>query len=218
MIYYMDSKVFAEEYLDHEYDEDILKADYLVVSARIRRRRENGWKNVSIQTNMLFPSTELLYNTSVEEFKVRYYEQLDEYRGFLAYIVNQVARHPERNVIFLCSHGEDKHVGFLYVIAEYIRENFAFPVLNYQLYIYEGKDSDLRYSKKKVKRLTEAAIEEAKLQNIHRLLQSGRRSQVMDEFKRMRRSELKKLLKKEGLYERHMTRKDMVEACEFNFY
>lgn len=217
MMFYMDSRVFAELYLDNESDKDILRAQYVVISYRIRRRssetvgEKERWPNISIQAKLLMPDRETMSAADSESFLMKYYDQLEEYRGYLAYLVNAVVRDPSINIIFLSSENESKRYRYLSVLAEYIYETFGYPCYNYKLYVY-GCDL-ISYDPKKVLQKTQRAITVSRKERQMEFMRQGNTKRLMEEYARMTKKDLKRMLQKEDLYEKAMTRKEMLEAC-----
>lgn len=215
MIVYMDSRVFGELYLDNEKDPEILKAQYVVVSTRIRRKTsENGdkWQNITIQSMQLFPNQNCMNAYDTDEFMHEYYHQLDEHKGFLAYLVNAVAKDPSINVVLISSEREEKHFNCLKIIAQYIWDTFKFPVYNYALYVY-GCDIQ-EYDEEKVIKRTNKVLEEMVKERRRTFKVSGDYNRLLKEYERMSTKELRKLLKKEELYEDSMSRDDMLEVIQ----
>lgn len=215
MIYYMDTKTFASTYLDNEDDQDILDAQYILVSTRIRTSNET---ETAINGYLLFPHMEILdawYN-KIDIWAELYTEQLDSNIVFIATIIRGVIE-KGYNVIFLNSHREKKNLDYLTFIANYIYDTFGYPVYNYKDY-YKGKYKLIKYDKAKVYekcvKIMEDGEEKGYLKGLHDPLN---RDYTMKKLMK-RPKYMKKLLKKNGLYTKGLSKEEMIDLMFYCAY
>ena len=108
MMFYMNSKTFQNYFLTNETDKNILKAQYVLVSTRIRKR--NSLDNI-VNAYVLFPDARVCSAVSNEELRERYFKQLDDNETLLASLVLGSIEE-KYNIIFMCTKLEDK-INFL---------------------------------------------------------------------------------------------------------
>ena len=211
MIYYMHSKTFFEEYLNNESDRDILKAQYVCVSSRIRRRDTNI-ENVICLNNTLYPGSTVLNKGTFEDMRDMYHEQLTENAlPFLAELIRGSIE-DEMNIIFICTKKEWK-LKYLKWLAEFIIMEFEYPIYNYHKYI--NGCPLFEYNKEKVLKRVKAISEKARA-NLHaqeRKTKQGRK-RILHEYKSMSKKELKDICIKEELYYDGMSKQEMLDMLE----
>lgn len=216
MMFYMTSKVFQNDFLTNESDADILKAQYVIVSTRIRVREKNKWKNIINCMNTLFPSPTVMSTLDVDDMRDRYKEEMRENNlALLASLVNLCVT-KDFNIIFICTHSERK-LHYLEFLADLIYEEFGYPVYEYRMYSY-GISKIINYDKEKVKKRSEKFIRNAKKEYYKKIKDDKERNKaMMKDFKSMKKSELVKMLKKHNLYKKGMDKEDMLEMIELFF-
>ena len=69
MIFWMNSKVFQNDFLTNEEDDDILKAQYVIASARIRINRDEKVENIISAKAMLFPDAYVCSGVTDDDFR-----------------------------------------------------------------------------------------------------------------------------------------------------
>ena len=208
-MFYMDSKTFRDLFLNHEKDKDILDAQYVLVSTRIRQRDHQ--ENV-IKATPLIPDSRVCSSTTDEDFKERYYEQLEGEKTLLATLILGSIEEGY-NIIFLCSKSEGKMKHLKY-ISNYAYLEFGYPIYNYKLYA-SGASELIEYNKDKVIKKCRKLIKIAKNNQYEKNLGSEQgRKRIIKELKKRKKSDLKKELKKRNLYSEGMSRKDMIETME----
>ena len=106
MVYYMTSKSL-NTFLNKERDSDILKAQYVTVSTRIRVKNVKKYDNILQARNILFPDANVCNRVDEDDFKEAYYRQLDKCRPTLAAILKGSIEEGY-NIIFLCTKNEGK--------------------------------------------------------------------------------------------------------------
>ena len=210
MIFWMNSKVFQNDFLTNEDDDDILDAQYVIISARIRINRDEDVKNVISAKAILFPDSYVCAGVTDDEFRSRYFEQCDKNRVFISTLLKGSIEEGY-NIILLCTHKERK-LKYLKYLSEYIYMEFGYPVYEYKEYS-SGKYELIPYEKEKILKKCNKILEKSKREQKERLLQSenGRKA-LMKDYKKMSKKELKKILKKRGLYTDEMSKSDMVET------
>ena len=208
MIYFMHTGTFFEEFLNNESDKDILKAQYVCVSTRIRRKADSKFDNVICLNNTLYPGTTVLNRGTFEDMKDAYHEQLNGQALPLIAELIKGSIEDDLNIIFLCTKNEWK-LKYLKWLAEFIIVEFDYPVYNYKKYIqgcplYE-------YDKEKVLKSTNSIVESARknLYEQQRKTKQGRK-RIVQEYKSMDKKELKKICKEQELYYKGMSRQEMI--------
>ena len=216
MIYYMDSKEFTHKYLANESDQDILDTQYILVSSRLRTTGK--WENSISAYSTLFPEAEVLdawylKNGVWEEF---YIAQLDSNVTFLATTIRGVIER-DYNVVLLNSHKERKVFDYISFIADYIYSVFGYPVYNYSDYI-KGKYKLIPYDKAKVYKICRDIMKETKESGILKELHNPAYRE--DAIKRLKKDSkyMKKLLKKNGLYSKGLSKDEMIDLMFYIEY
>ena len=211
MIFTMNSKVFFKEFLENETDKDILRAQYVVVSTRIRKTsNDKKYDNVVIATNFLFPDT---IGIDEEHFEYNYYDQLSRNNPFFATLILGVIE-KDFNIIFLCSKSEDK-LHYLDTLSRYIMEEFNFPVYNYHK-LRNCKIGLIDYDKKEVtkycKKILKEASDERERMRDYSYNSKSAKKKISSEFKKLSKKQMKKELLKRNIYTDGMSKKDMLEV------
>ena len=216
MMFIMHSKSFFNLYLQNEDYKDILKANYVCVSTRIRRRNANV-ENVIVDMQYLYPSTNVLMKGSMDEMENAYYEQLDTFdvKVWLSGLIYESIVHHE-NVIFLCTRNEWK-LKYLIWLMQFIYNEFGYPVYWYDTFIMGSEllDYDRQKVIKKVRKYIEAGKE--RQHEVGKSTKIGKR-RLLHEYESMSKKELRKILKKADLYHPDMdSKQEMLEMIETFF-
>ena len=210
MMFYMSSKTLQNVFLVNEKDKDILKAQYVLVSTRVRKRGE--YENIVSATNILFPSSSVCSAITLDDLRDRYFKQLDESTAFIAALIKGSIEE-NYNIIFLCSKREMK-LKYLQFLSEYIYIKFGYPVYDYNNYAL-GISKILKYNKKEVMHLCNGILNDAKNKQMMKDLNSERgRQKILKDYKKKDKSELKKILKNHGLYSKGMSKSEMIDTIE----
>ena len=212
MMYYMTSKVFEDIFLENEDDKDILEAQYVLVSNRIRSG--GTYDNVLSAYNVLFPTTELLRYSSREDFKNAYMEYVEKnHLPFLATLVKYSVE-DKYNVIFLCTKNEDK-LHYLEYLSYVVYKIFKYPIYNYKDY-ENGKLSLIKYDKEKIVKKCNKILDNAsKKGNLIKLKKfNGKDKEAALKYFRKNKKALIKILKKKGLYGKDMSTDEMLDVLE----
>ena len=210
MMFYMTSKVFQDYFLTNERDDDILKAQYVIVSTRINSQKKV--ENIVNAKAMLFPDANVCNTLTEEDFRDRYFGQLEDNEALLATLIKGSIEEGY-NIIFMCTHKERK-LKYLNYISSYVAIEFGYPIYEYSAYA-AGITPLEKYDKKEVLKKCEKILKRCKEKDFHRKLQSsdGKKS-IMKEYKSMKKSELKAILKEKGLYQKDMDKEDMLDMIE----
>lgn len=212
MMFYMTSKVFQDIFLNNEKDEDILEAQYVLSTSKIRKRNMKKWPNIISAYNILFPDSKVCLAYTDDEVRSRYFDQLAENEGFLATLIKGSIK-DDFNIIFLTTHKERK-LKYMKYLSEYIYIEFGYPVYEYSKYA-SGASPLLKYDKNKVLKKCNHILENAKKNDfMKKVNNSSGRKAIMDEYKKMPKKKLIKILKKRGLYTPGMDKEDILETLE----
>lgn len=207
MLFYMTSKVFFKEFLNNERDQDILDAQYVLISLRIKTLGES--ENVLNLANYLFPDTVSLMCNDKDAFKDIYYNQLDDNIGILATTVLGDVK-GKYNAIFLCTPNEMK-IPYMEAISEFIYDKFGYPMYEYEKYIYDGY-KDIKINKKKVIKKCKKILGKLETENYL----DSKKCKYEDNLNKLKNNKkaMKSILKTQGLYEKGMSKSDMIEELE----
>lgn len=197
-------------FLNHESDNDILKAQYVIISSKIRVRKPKD--NIIQAKNILFPDANVCAKLTYEDMETEYFKQLEQNRAFLATLIKG-SIDEKFNIIFLCTKNEGK-LKYLEMLAKFIYIQYGYPVYEYEKYV-AGISKLLKYNKKKVLKQVEKELHEAKVKAHHKAKgsQNGRKT-IMSEYKQMSKKDLKQLVKDKGLYQKGMDKAEMLDTLE----
>lgn len=209
MFYHLNSKVFFDEFLVHESDNDILKAQYVVVSHRIRLRERDD--NMINGTSLLFPASDVCSTLTDDDFREKYYNQLMGCKPFIATLIKGSIEE-KYNIIFMCSKKEDR-MKYLELFANFVYMEFGYPCYEYSKY-RSGASYLLKYNKEKILKKCNKILRETKKNYEDKELSNGQIGTVMKSYKDMNKKDLKKNLVKRGLYTDGMSKKEMLETIE----
>lgn len=206
MMYYMTSKTFRDIFLPYEHDEDILNAQYVLVSTRIRRT-SNEYNNI-VNAAVLYPEPEVCMAYNADTFRETYFKQLKENMMLLAILVRSSIE-KNYNIIFLCTKNENKMGHYLNLISEFIYLKFGYPVYNYKEYV-SGKYELVKYDKAKVYAIANKYIKKMKYTEKTKEISQNFNS-ILDEtsYVNKHKKTIKQILKANGLYRKGMTDNEM---------
>lgn len=211
MIYYMDSKTFQNEFLVNETDKDILNAQYILVSTNIRKRTQA--KNIITGYRYFYPNNAVFMCTNEDQMKDEYFNQLDTTLPFIATLILG-AIEEKYMIIFLCTKNETK-LNYLEWFSDYVYTVFDYPVYDYKAYtnwcelIEFDKEAVAKKCRKTLKRASEI--------NYNKNIQSKKGRKVLEsQISQYSKKELKKQLKKRGLYSPNLTKEEMREFLMLN--
>lgn len=206
----MHSKTFRDKFLITEEDDDILKSQYIIVSARIYKKRER--KNIISAKNIVYPDAEVCMAIEEERFRDLYLKQLSCNKEFFAALI-KMSIEDRTNIIFLCTKNESK-MNYLKYLAEFIMLEFDYPCYEYGKYS-DGITELQKYNKKKVLQKCNNLLDEAK-EKMHQKMKNtkeGRKS-IKKEYEKMTKKELKKILTELNLYSKGMSKFEMLDTLE----
>ena len=210
MMFWMDSKVFQNVFLVNEKDQDILKAQYVLVSTRIRRREHRD--NIVIANAILFPNSHVCSSLTDDDFRERYLNQCNSNKPFLATLIKGSIEEGY-HIIFLCTKKENK-MKYLQYLSDFVFLEFGYPIYEYKLYA-NGALPLRSYNKDKIIKKCNKILKEAKDHNYEKEIQTkDGRKRIIKDFKSMKKSDLRKNLEKRNLYQEGMSKKDMIEMIE----
>lgn len=209
MIIYMKSSTFIDDFIENEDDVDILTASYVCVSTQIRRRAENESLDIIIakRSSLLYPSNRVYAADTIETMKDVYMEQLEECcLPFLSIMIKKSIK-KGKNFILLCSDKEWK-LQYLKWVSEFVYDYFGYPIYSYKDFVSIEKLADFNANDvlSKVKKI----LKNAKQKNLDNM-NSKEKKRV---YKNMKTSELKRILKDKGLYNKTMCRSDMLDMLD----
>lgn len=211
MMFWMNSKTFQDDFLSNERDKDILNAQYVLVSTRIRKG-DGKYKNIIAASTTLYPNNSALMKLTEDDIRSEYFEQLDENRGLLAtLILGSIEK--KYNIIFLCTKNESK-LKYLKYLSEYVFMEFDYPIYDYKKYSY-NKIGIIEIDKNKIIQKCNKILKQLKKERSKEFesTKSGR-MKLAQEFKSLSKKEMKKELMKRDLYIDDMSKKEMVEMFE----
>lgn len=211
MMFWMTSKVFQNVFLDNETDNNILKAQYVIVSTRIRKS-DASFKNILSVYNILYPDTQVLIRVTDEDVRNAYFEQLEEHKTFLASLIKG-AIEENYNIIFMCTKSENK-LHYLQYLSEFIFMEFGYPVYEYKSYA-TGAISLIKYNKNKVLKKCNKLIRKSKEVQYQKDIKTEKgRERIKNDFSKLSKKEMIKNLKERDLYVDGMSKKEMLETFE----
>ena len=210
MIYMMDTKVFCKEYAK-ESRKTIKHSQFVVVSNRIRKSDNDPRVNFLRE---LYPPDMILAdyrNQFDHENLERNYKDYARSECLLGLaVIVEAAITEDYPVIFLCTPLE-MQMGYMKWIRDIIEKEFRYPVLDYHKH-KRGKDSidPTVVSKKKSKRLCREVIVRKEREDTMKSMQSARGR--LKRVEGMKKSELKKELRRISQYYEGMTKSEMKET------
>lgn len=211
MMFYMHSKTFQKVYVPNESRKHILKAQYVLVSSRIRRR-SNKVKNIISAASCLFPDNNTCNAMCDDDIREAYFEQLDDNKPLIATLVLGSIEEGY-NVIFMCTPTEMK-LKYLKYLSEYIYMEFGYPIYEYKAYA-TGKCDIRKYNKDKCVKTCKNILKKAKKTQYEKNLKSKQgREKIVEGFKKLKKKELIRELEKRNLYNPNMSKSDMIEMLE----
>lgn len=209
----MHTKTFATMFAKVEQPKKVLKAQYIIVSTRIRKSGTDG--NV-VSISNLFPNPMILadYRLDIDSSFLRraYEKQLDDQKHLLAILVSTALDIGEP-IIFLCTPKEWK-LGFIQILSEYIEREFHYPVINYKKYKkhpWTVNPPDITL----ISNICESVIR--KRQNSVRKEKLKTKSGRLDLVNNMSKDEMAAELKRMNLYYKDLSKSEMRELLELFF-
>lgn len=211
-MYFMDGKTFLTKYIDED-PKKVLRTQFVIVSSTIRKGPKYS-SNVINANAMLFPRDELIMDYDDykhnENYREEYLEMLKEHKAFFATLINYIID-SNYTIVFLCSHREKRYY-YLNLIQEFLKKEFRFHMYDYKKY-KDGKEKVQKVDFTEVRYLCDKALKKAKKQAKEKAF-SGSDKGKENYIASLSKEELKRELKKRCLYEKGMTKKEMMEMLE----
>ena len=179
----MTSKTF-QKYLNSEDDDDILKAQYVIISMRILPGKKD--KDNIINLRYLYPDFRTCAAETAEQMTHLYYEQLDENIGLIASIILS-SEEEGMNVILLDTRREEK-LKVLENFSNYVFDRFGYPVYSYDVLMHGGEL--IEYNKKKIIKKCRKILNSQDKDLYKGMSEDVKKSK----FKKMKKKELQNLL------------------------
>ena len=209
-IYILDGETLVKTYINEE-PKKIKDTQYVLISNSIRK---NGkYKDQVVNANnILLPKQDLILDYddyTSPSYQNAYREYINERKPFLATLI-KYAIEEDGIVILLCSKREKKYL-YLDMLKEFIEDEFDYPVYNYKKY-KKGKEKyrDIDYDD--VIKKCNKVLKKAKKDEIDKKLSTERGRE--EYFNSLSKSELKKELKKMDLYQKGMSKSEMIDMLD----
>ena len=212
MVFYMDSKGFQDHYLNNEEDQDILAAQYVLVSQRIMVH-DTKRDNILVANSMFYPSSTAFSQYTGRDFRKEYYKQVSRNSVWVAMMLTAVLE-KGYNVIFLCAKTERK-LGYLEILAEYIYSEFDYPVYDYLAYMV-GVEKLIKYDKDAVLKKCKKIHSNSVNTNINNILNTKIRNKRDEEnvyanLLQQKKDVIVKIAKKMDIYEEGLSKKRLIK-------
>lgn len=212
-MFIVDGKTFIKKFIK-ENPEKVLSTQFVIVSSTIRKLGKARWDKQVINSNtLLYPPQNLIMEYDDykhdEEYKREYFNYLDRAKPLLATLIKYVIE-SDYTVVFLCGKKEMKY-NYLNLIRKYIKSEFGFHVYNYEK-VKKGKEKPSQINESHTLKLCNKILKQAKNDKKHNMLQTERGRK--EYFSKMSKKELKKELKKMGLYDPSMDKEELIDMLE----
>ena len=204
MLFYMNGKTFLQTYLDREEDWRILDAFYVIMSDSIRVSDKTKYNTIMYAPRYFYPRSEVLFASEWEEYKAAYKYQLKDAKSFLATLIHGSLT-KGYNIIFLYSEKERKEK-YPKVLAQYIMEEFKYPVYDYLKYI-KGKCKICEYDPDEVFGIVKPMVDQ--LEKMERESPEYK-IVVREKIKKWPNKKLKKKLEEFGYYVEKESKQEML--------
>ena len=204
MLFYMNGKTFLQTYLDREEDWRILDAFYVIMSDSIRVSDKTKYNTIMYAPRYFYPRSEVLFASEWEEYKAAYKYQLKDAKSFLATLIHGSLT-KGYNIIFLYSEKERKEK-YPKVLAQYIMEEFKYPVYDYLKYI-KGKCKICEYDPDEVYGIVKPMVDQ--LEKIERESPAYKIA-GREKIKKWPKKKLKKKLEEFGYYVEKESKQEML--------
>ena len=206
MIYYLDTKTLMEEFTDEHSPSEILDCEFVIVSTRINARD----KEENVIKSKLY-SEKLIFALDSDDHYENFHMVKDEIlkspsKIYLIIKMVTYALINKKTIVLLCSKNEMK-TGYLRLVAEVTEKLFEYPVIDYK----KDREKTFYYDPvvvaKKIKKIENEVTK--------RLLKDqDNRERAL---KLMSKKDMKKELKKIGLYSKDMDKSDMKDMLKTFF-
>lgn len=206
MICYLDTKTLVNEFTDELSPGEILDCEFVIVSTRINASKTD--KNVTMSP---LYSEKLIFALDSDDYKENFdliKSELLKSASKMSLIINMVTKSliEKKTIVMVCSKCEMK-TGYLKLIADVIQDLFKYPVIDYK----KDKEKEFVYTPTTVANRIKK-VEKIVTDNL--LNDADNREKAI---KLMNKKEMKKKLKKMGLYSKSMDKYDMKDMLK-TFY
>lgn len=218
MIYIMNTKTF-DKIFSKEDPKKIEKTQFIIASKRIRKSKEEDsvifMRNLVPPDMLLADANSFIYfageKSATDFFEKEYKKHLDKFRLTLAIIIKGVV---EENLteMFMCTYKE-WNIGYMRVLAEYIEEEFHYPVIDYRKYKLKKKlPRVLDFSREEVISICNKVIrKEMKKQRKEKM---KTKEGTLEIIRNMSKDEMRRELKRLNLYSPELDKQTMRELLE----
>lgn len=211
-MYFMDGKTFIDKYIEEDPDK-VLRTQFVIISSRLRKSGGKYEKQIINANNLLYPHDRLIMDYDDykhnQNYKEEYVNQINEHKAFFATLIKYVIEE-NSTIVFLCAKCEKKY-NYLKLIQEYLDNKFQFHMYDYKKY-KEGKEKPVSIDRSSILIKVDKILKKAKKKEKEKMLstESGRKKL----FSNMSKKELKKELKKRGLYISNMDKEEMIDMLD----
>lgn len=211
MLFFMHSKTFFDLFIENEKIKDILHAQYVIVSSRIRLNNREDTTNAITAINTLYPNTKVMNQATEYDMRDVYFEQLDSNKPFLASVALLSIR-DKKNVIFLCSKTEMKQE-YMNWLVSWFKEELKITVYDYRMFV--ANMVQIKEIDQSVVEKCEKIVKKKKLKNRSDLKKTRKgKDELRRNIKSMSKKEMIAELKGYGLYIDGMQKYEMIEMLE----
>ena len=206
-MYFMSGKTFLETYIEED-PKKVLSTQFVIVSSSIRKKGKYKKQILNANNNFLVPQDLLVDYSDYkhdQNYKDAYFEICNESKALLATLIKYTLEE-NMTIVFLCGQREKKYRA-LNMLQEYMEMKFGFHMYDYKKY-KNGKEKprviDESYVLKKCNKIISKAEKDAKTKQLK--TKEGR--------SKMSKKDLKKELKKRGLYLKDMSKSEMLDMLD----
>lgn len=216
MIVIMDSKVFMKNFVANESDDTILEAIYLIASDRIRytKRYEDSCMRAPFK-----PTTTVIREMTKDamdekEMNLEYIRAYHKYlsqecSGFMATVLMEAEAHTDRTFIILTTKVESRTLLFPKYLQQWIFNEFEIAIPIYTKNTRLSDFIDFRLSEETKSRIAKVLRKEKKHEEQRALTGDSKRKFAY--LKGLSKKELRKLLRRAGIYDEGSSKQDMLE-------
>lgn len=200
MIYFMDTETLTESFTkDHDWNE-ILETNFVLVSNRIHYQKTDHIIYSSLyDERMIFA----MYGSKEDYNIIRYSIEKSDKKIFeLIEIIGKSMILNERFILLTTK--SEMNTGYLKTLSEIIEDMFEYPIIDYKKDRYKSFTYDPARVGKNIKKYED---------NVLKGILSTSYGRGMS-LKYMTKKEMKKILKKKGLYSKVMSKSDMKDMLK----
>lgn len=205
MIYFLDTKTLVNVFTKEHTREEILNAEFVIVSTRVYSKNEKNVFNSNLYQEKLIFSLDgddserdyeivrkgLMTNERIVKFLIK----------LMTYVLIE-----KKTVILLCSTNEMK-TGYLKLVSKVIENTFSYPIIDYKNDRFKTFYYDPVVVAKRIKSMEKYLVDNLLEDELNR----------KEAVKLMTKKEMKKELKKLGMYHKDMTKSEMKDMLKTFF-